>query len=267
MTSSSYLQRIVARMGTPAAGVGPVFTPPDAPAPAIFDPFADAEPLDAEIAPPLSELRAAALPPPPSPTIVERSELLPPGEVVERVIHEAQASVPGVSILPPADQLPASDLPLPQPAPISAPEQIASPPSEVTAWETLTEIVQQFVALAQDQERPPLELPSDPAPQPALEPEDEERIRYEFVEPPRQTSPISPVEPPLDAEAPAAAPVFESPAPQITIGDIVVEIVTRSETPGRTNVAVPPRAAPPSEPPAPPRAGVRSKRGYGIGQM
>lgn len=264
--TSSYLQRIVARMGTPAAGVGPLFTPPNVPAPAIFDPFADAEPLDEQITPP-PEPRAAAEPQPqPSPTIVERSALLPPGEVVERVIHEAQESIPVTPLEPHAAQPPDVSLPHPQPAPIPEPEQIAPPPSEVTAWETLTQIVQQFVAPAESEESPNFERPIEPVPPPALEPEIAERIRYEFIEPPRQTAPISPVEPPLEAEAPAAAPVFESPAPQITIGDIVVEIVTRPETQARTN-APPPRAAQPVEPPAPQRAGVRSKRGYGIGQM
>lgn len=265
MTSSSYLQRIVARLGTPAAGVGPLFTPPDAPAPVTFDPFAEAEPLDAEIAPP--EPRAVVLrEPQTSPTIVERSALLPPGEVVERVIHEAQDAIPVTPIEPHAAQPPNVSLSLPAPAPIREPEQIAPPPSEVTAWETLTQIVQQFVAPAQDEVPPNFERPIERMPQPVLEPEIAERIRYEFVEPPRQTAPSSLVEPPIEAEAPTAAPVFEPPAPQITIGDIVVEIVSRPETQARTN-APPPRAAAPVEPPAPSRAGVRSKRGYGIGQM
>lgn len=267
MTSSSYLQRIVARMGTPAVGVGPLFTPPNTPAPAIFDPFAEVEPLDAEIAPP-SEPRAAALPQPqPGPALVERSELLPPGEVVERVIHEAPELALSESIRPTEAQPPSAELPLPQPAPIPEPEQSAPPPIEVTAWETLTQIVQQFVAPPETEPQPAFERPSDPQPQPVLEPEIAQRIRYEFVEPPRQAAPVSPVEPPIEAEAPATAPVFESPAPQITIGDIVVEIVSRPETQGRPSVPPPPRAATPVEPPAPLRAGVRSKRGYGIGQM
>lgn len=266
MTSSSYLQRIVARMGTPAAGIGPLFTPPDAPAPAVFDPFADAEPLDAEIAPPL-EPRAAAPPQPlPHPTIMERSELQPPGEVVERVIHEVTEPSLVVPVEPLQAQPPAVNPPLPQPAPSPESEQIA-PPIEVTAWETLTQIVRQFVAPAQDEEPPAFERPIAPVLQPVLEPEIAERIRYEFVEPPRQTAPISPVEPPLEVESPAVAPVFDPPAPQITIGDIVVEIVTRPEAQGRTSAPPPPRATAPVEPPAPLRAGVRSKRGYGIGQM
>lgn len=265
MTNTSYLQRIVARMGTPAAGVGPLFTPPEAPVPAIFDPFAAAEPIDAEIAPPV-EPQAAVLPQPqPSPEIVERSELLPRGETVERVIHEFQESSSGQTIVPLEVPPPTMDLPLPQPAPVLEPERLGAPPIETTERETVQQIRYEFVEAAEGA-LPNLERPIDPAPQPVLEPEIEERIRYEFIEPPGEAPPVSMVEPPIEAEASAAAPVFESPAPQITIGDIVVEIVTRPEAPGRASPP-PPRAAQPAEPPASLRAGVRSKRGYGIGQM
>lgn len=263
---TSYLQRIVARMGTPTAGVGPLFTPPEAPAPAIFDPFAEAEPLDEPIAP-----SPVATPVVDSPMLlpterVERSELLPPANVVERVIHEFEGAAPSVPLLPPEAPPPATDLSLSPPAPVLEPPP-AAPPLETTAWQTVEQIMQQLIAPAADAAPPSLDRPNDALPPLLPAPEIEERISYELIEPPRQELPVSTVQPPIEVEAPAVAPIFDSPAPQITIGDIVVEIVTRPEVPGRATPPTPPRAVQPAEPPAPLRAGVRSKRGYGMGQM
>ncbi|MBV9791430.1 MAG: hypothetical protein JOZ51_24755 [Chloroflexi bacterium] len=262
---TSYLQRIVARMGTPTAGVGLLFTPPEAQAPAIFDPFAEAEPLDEPIASLPFAPQTTDPPALPPAERVERSELLPPGSVVERVIHEFEGVAPSAPLLPPAAP-PATDLPLAPPAPVLEPPPDA-PPIETTAWQTVEQIMQQFITPAADAAPPSLERPNDALPPLLPAPEIEERISYEFVESPRQEPPVSTVQPPIEAEAPAVGPIFESPAPQITIGDIVVEIVPRPEAAGRTPPPAPPRAVQPAEPPAPLRAGVRSKRGYGMGQI
>ncbi|GEM_PF-2965413 len=66
--------------------------------------------------------------------------------------------------------------------------------------------------------------------------------------------------PVIEADVPSIMPITEKNAAIVNIGDIVIEV-----TPPRTPDPTPRRNA--TAPPAPPRLGVRSKRGFGLGQM
>ncbi len=269
MPNSTYLQRLVARVGTPPHDSRAQFAPPEAPPLPIFNPFAEAGAEDEEPVLPMTvEPPAAALrTPPPLPAPGEPGDLPPPA-VVERVVHEfleppSPAPPSPVEIRPEA-----GDLPLQQPRferETELPPQIEPVEREIVERETVQSVVYELLAPPESEMPARPDFPQAPQ-QPALELETRERVVYEFIEAEGPETRVVPVEPPAGPEAPPVAPVFETPAPQITIGDIVVEIVTRHETQGRAAPQPPPPAPRRIEAPAP-RAGVPSKRGYGLGQM
>ncbi|KXK49562.1 MAG: hypothetical protein UZ13_03025 [Chloroflexi bacterium OLB13] len=76
-------------------------------------------------------------------------------------------------------------------------------------------------------------------------------------------APIVMIEPPRADDMPEPVPPAAAPETKISIGEIVVEVVQKAAPPpARPRPARAPRLASPA-----PRPGVRSKRGYGLGQM
>jgi hypothetical protein len=273
MTNSTYLQRLVARMGAQSVDVAPPFSPPEAavpPTPLAFDPFADAEIVDEAITPPSTVEPPVTdqVFPPSSLDFGEDSEQPPTTvEPVERVIHEVLEPPPieaaARQIEPPAIHLPAPDAVLDfeqrQDLPLAV--ETVQPP-----------LVQQMSFAAFEPPEPESILsPAPELPKGQVTP-DIQTVEWllhefdEFTEPPETTAPAVPMEPPVEPEAPIIAPGLDTPAPQITIGDIVVEIVTRPDRPEWMGSTPPTRVSRPPEGSAP-RAGVRSKRGFGLGQM
>jgi hypothetical protein len=289
MTNRSYLQRLIARMGTP-------FGPPDAPAPPIYDPFAEVEALgEATVAPPSLAAQGVAVPPPqPILDFEHESERPPPVELGARVIHEFLAPPPVETIRPLDVPQQTADIPPEQPVPVfetqhepppAQPAQVSEtqhePPAqpapgfmmerepqgliESVERETVRQVV--YESIEPPEGGPPgIGRIAVASLQPMPGQETIERVMYELSGPPEIETSLTPLEPPVEPAAPPVTPIVEPHAPQITIGDIVVEIVARSDTPGRAS-SPPPRVARAAEAPAPRRAGVRSKRRYGLGQV
>jgi hypothetical protein len=275
MTNSTYLQRLIARMGMPSLDAAPPFTsplaPPEAPTPPVYDPFAEVEMSDAvsdavsvppgTVEPQATDMphrqlfpsfreRGGPLPPPERETVIET--ISPPPERIEvEPLPEVEALERGAAI------------PFPQPLPEleerSAPLPLQAETAERVVYET---IELQVADVDHPQLLPELEA-GDKLPPPV---ETARQVIYESIELPGVETPPSPMQPPIEPDAPTPAPILATPVSQITIGDIVVEIVTQAAMPGRVPSMPASRAARPLEAPAP-RVGVRSKRGFGLGQV
>ncbi len=262
--ASSYLQRIVGRMGTLPLPAAPALPLPDALLMPLFDPFVEAEPPDDLPAPAPVAPASVAVPPPPPPAY-DAQTVIPPAEPSSRTIMEVRTS--------PSLEVHVHDDPVaPPPEHPVHPAEVAStpdaPPTVVWRTETFEHETQEQISyvVPEPQERDPdvvertVFVSAPPLPpsyqQPPLDFEAmtvDAEPRTNALQPPDEPDP--PVAPPLDA----------GPA-QITIGDIVVEVVARPEPPRQMAAPQQARRVQPSAVPAT-RTGVRSKRGFGIDQM
>jgi hypothetical protein len=239
----------------------------------VYDPFAEAEASDAfsdamsdavSIPPVAVDPLATETPQRQSlPTRTEQSEPLPPSarQTVSATISPAPERI---EVEPPlAVEEPDHGVPSPFPQPLDTVEEQSAPSPaadmvERVVHETLVLPVADLPQLAplptfQEEHAPPPPLETMP------------QVISQFIEPPEVEAPPSPMEPRVEPVAPTVTPLLATPAPQITIGDIVVEIVSPSERPGGLPPLPTSRAARPLAPPVP-RLGVRSKRGFGLGQ-
>ena len=91
--ASSYLQRIVGRMGTLPLPAAPALPLPDALLMPVFDPFVEAEPPDDLPLPPPVAPEAVAVSPPPSPAH-DVQTVMPPAEPLSHTIMEVRTSPP-----------------------------------------------------------------------------------------------------------------------------------------------------------------------------
>jgi hypothetical protein len=286
----SYLQRVVARLdpihnapatiegsqpeSTAEAGVPNVPLPGD-----IFDPLADVD--EEAFAAPAAPVQPSAAPPPlsqrepsrdddgfqtdaaPAPVITPGVESPPPPISTPEVDPKTITNVE----IPPTNWTPELSVPPAQAfdaaAPDMQPEPIPIPKTEPLERSfpelSLADVPESWTATADVPPAPPLpdvRAGVDETPAQTIDLATLMRALYPPQEPPA----------PDDWEVPAApAPVglTDSP-PQVTIGEIHVEVVTDPERRQRPVTALP---APRSPSPPAPRPGVRSKRGYGIGQM
>lgn len=274
MKHGTYLQRLITRMGMPAArAASPVTShlmPPDAPIAPVYDPFSEPEEIDEVLpSPPVTvEPREAKIPPPPVSQAEEKSMSVP-RELGRETIVERMTAPPEPQELKPLPEE-VSKISPERAAPLSvhpfeSEEEIILP--SLRGNETVERLVREIVEPLGvneplSQPLPGFEQTIKPPP-PIIPPES---VSYTFIEPPGGETPSTPLEPPVPPDAPMLPPVAPAAPPQITIGDIVVEIVNAPEVPTRAPLMSASRALRPAVSPAP-RAGVRSKRGFGLGQM
>lgn len=273
MAESTYLQRLIARMGMPSVGAvatnAPSLALPHAPAPPVYDPFAEAEAFAEGQTPPAIDARMPAEPsfhPPPTSVIQEEAPTplleketvrevfyLPPERMDVEPRSEMEESTRSMALLPPQ---PTDDLGELVPSLSQEPETV-----ERVVYTTIE---------ASFPESPPTHTVFDreevgDLPLPS-EPEMVERVIHEILTQPQAEILEITMEPPPTLDTPDATPILETPAPQITIGEIVVEVVTQAEKSTRAPSLPQPRGVRPPEAQAP-RPGVRSKRGFGLGQI
>lgn len=275
MAEESYLQRLIARMGMPAAGpapVGPAMVGvPEAASPPVFDPFAEAEIAgEAEVPTAAPPAPAAADPPQTQPISPEvrtghADIVLAPAD--REIVREPQ--------LPPIE--PGAPMPLPSRPPVTqpdppGPQSPAERPATAPLAMSQAAAVERTVLVPGEAPEPAIPPPA-PAAAPATPPQElpppaerVERVIREGLSPPLPEAAPAPVPEVLPAPTPpepAARPGL--PAPRIRIGEIRVEVVPPADPPPRGGEPPRTRVIGPGLP-APARPGVRSKRGFGLGQ-
>lgn len=282
-TSTSYMGRLIARRGAPHAHL---LGPPEAPAPLPFDLLSEEEDAGELNPPPANVVRPAESGAPAAPVqerkkSKDRKESKEPKErsasatpqagetttIIERIeytdgIRPAGPRAAAAPVEPEAGEAPVPRL---QPGLLPVAKQWSeAPPAE---GETVARAVHRGDEPGEEDAPPPrspdvwMESPVVPARR-----EIHERVFEKYSEPPGPKSQPAPLEPAAEPDAPAFTPVPENGAPRISIGEIVVEVMTKPEKPQRAPAAVAARSVrAPS--PVVPRAGVRSKRGFGLGQM
>ena len=289
---SGYIARLIARdVGLSDDGRRAAYTPPlqpraeGEPVAAMVDPFEAAEEQAVDTMPTLQPNRQE--PHPPTPSALRREGEKSPTEFIETDDGRSDFVPSAAPIIQREVVLPPPPTPLPEfrdgessarlgvedlsdAAPIHAyepeqaqsltpsfePENIAAPaeppPMLDSPW-TFEDLLAPFLKGIRDD----LAAREDDS---ALR--DEQREAYTPpLQPPIETQnpPRQAWLPVIEPEAPLVEPITPADTPSIIVGDIVIEV-----TPPRPPVPTPRRSAPAA--PAPPRQGVRSKRGFGIGQ-
>lgn len=262
---NGYFERLVSRLAD-AHAVQPVQSPSPAP---VIDPFAEAEAIDDA---PLTEAPAVRPPlpvePPPTPLAVTPEPAqrdIPPAPGQTGTLEPPPAPPPITEIVT-IERIPAD-----HPAALEPAEPAPSPEPPAPVIETRERLVERVETRVAASPSAPLEPSSNPLPMPPAEP-DERELAIGELQPPmpepqaHAASPAAPVvmiEPPRADDMPEPVPPAAAPETKISIGEIVVEVVQKAAPPpARPRPARAPRLASPA-----PRPGVRSKRGYGLGQM
>lgn len=262
---NGYFERLVSRLAD-AHAVQPVQSPPPAP---VIDPFAEVEAIDDA---PLTEAPAVRPPlpvePPPTPLAVTPEPAqrdIPPAPGQTGTLEPPPAPPPITEIVT-IERIPAD-----HPAALEPAEPAPSPEPPAPVIETRERLVERVETRVAASPSAPLEPSSNPLPMPPAEP-DERELAIGELQPPmpepqaHAASPAAPVvmiEPPRADDMPEPVPPAAAPETKISIGEIVVEVVQKAAPPpARPRPARAPRRASPA-----PRPGVRSKRGYGLGQM